>query len=67
MGCFVRGGRNGMLFFVRSGKNGMGYLISGEKQHGMFCPGWQIFVGCSVRGVKNGMGCFFWLPNTAMS
>ena len=29
-----------------------------QKQHGMFCPGWQIFVGCFVRGVKKWHGMF---------
>ena len=24
----------------------------------MFCPGWQKWHGCFVRGGKNGMGCF---------
>ena len=34
-------------------------VMSGvTKQHGMFCPGWQIFVGCFVGVSKNGMGCF---------
>ena len=47
-----------MVFFVSSGKSGMGYLVPGEKQHGMFCPGWQIFVGCFVRGVKKWHGMF---------
>ena len=33
-------------------------VMSGmTKQHGMFCPGWQIFVGCFVWGIKNGMFC----------
>ena len=30
----------------------MGCYVRGEKQHGVFCPGWQIFVGCFVWGVK---------------
>ena len=42
MGCFVRGGKNGMGCFVR----GPGWQIDaecfvrgGKKWHGMFCPG----------------------------
>ena len=37
VGCFVRGGRNGMRCFVRSDKNCMGCFVLG----GMFCPGCQ--------------------------
>ena len=59
MGCFVRGGRNGMGCFVWGGKNGMGCFIRGDKN----------YMGCFVRGgksmrdvlsgvAKNGMGCF---------
>ena len=34
-------------------------VMSGrQKQHGMFCPGWQIFVGCFVRGGKKWHGMF---------
>ena len=34
-------------------------VMSGvTKQHGMFCPGWQIFVGCFVRGGKKWHGMF---------
>ena len=34
-------------------------VLSGvTTQHGMFCPGWQIFVGCFVRGVKKWHGMF---------
>ena len=29
-----------------------------QKQHEMFCAGWQIFVGCFVRGVKIWQGMF---------
>ena len=46
MGCFVRGGKNGMGCFVRGDKNYMGWQIDvgcfvrgGKKWHGMFCPG----------------------------
>ena len=45
-------------------------VMSGvTKQHGMFCPGWQIFVGCFVGVSKNSIlgyfvpGCFVWLPS----
>ena len=48
MGCFVRGGKNGMGCFVRGDKNCMGCFVRGGK---------------SLRDVlsrvsKNGMGCF---------
>ena len=48
MGCFVRGGKNGMGCFVRGDKNCMGCFVRGDK---------------SMRDVlsgvaKNGMGCF---------
>ena len=51
MGCFVRGGKNGMGCFVRGDKNCMGCFVRGgilmrdvlfgvaKKWHGMFCPG----------------------------
>ena len=48
MGCFVRGGKNGMGCFVQGDKNCMGCFVRGGK---------------SMRDVlsgvaKNGMGCF---------
>ena len=48
MGCFVRGGKNGMGCFVRGDKNYMGCFVRG---------------GISMRDVlsgvsKNGMGCY---------
>ena len=48
MGCFVRGGKNGMGCYVRGDKNCMGCFVRGGK---------------SMRDVlsgvtKNGMGCF---------
>ena len=58
MGCFVRGGKNGMGCFVRGDKNSMGCYVQGDKQHVMFCPGWQIFVGCFVQGAKKWHGMF---------
>ena len=48
MGCFVRGGRNGMGCFVRGGKNGMGCFVRGGKSL------WDVL----SRVSKNGMGCF---------
>ena len=51
MGCFVRGGKNGMGCFVWGDKNCMGCFVQGgklmrgvlsnvaKKGHGMFCPG----------------------------
>ena len=42
MGCFVRGGKNGMGCFVRGDKNCMGCFVRGSKlMWDMFCPGWQ--------------------------
>ena len=45
------------------------YCLGRHNQHGMFCPGWQILVGCFVRVAKNGKGyyvlwCFFRLLRT---
>ena len=48
MGCFVRGGKNGMGCFVRGDKNCMGYFVRGGKSMG------DVLSGVS----KNGMGCF---------
>ena len=48
MGCFVRGGKNGMGCFVRGGKNGMGCYVRGGKLMR------DVLSGVS----KNGMGCF---------
>ena len=48
MGCFVRGGKNGMGCFVRGGKNGMGCCVWGGKSMQ------DVLSGVS----KNGMGCF---------
>ena len=48
MGCFVRGGKNGMGFFVRGDKNCMGYFVGGGKSMR------DVLSGVS----KNGMGCF---------
>ena len=48
MGCFVRGGKNGMGCFVRDDKNCMGCFVLGGK-----------LMRDVLSGVaKNGMGCF---------
>ena len=48
MGCFVRGGKNGMVCFVRGDKNCMGCFVRGGK-----------LMRDVLSGVaKNGMGCF---------
>ena len=48
MGCFVRGGKNGMGCFVRGDKNCMGCFVRGGK-----------LMRDVLSGVaKNGMGCF---------
>ena len=48
MGCFVRGGKNGMGCFVRGDKNCMGCFVQGGK-----------LMPDVLSGVlKNGMGCF---------
>ena len=48
MGCFVRGGKNGMVCFVRGDKNCMGCFVWGGK-----------LMRDVLSGVaKNGMGCF---------
>ena len=48
MGCFVRGGNNGMGCFVRGDKNCMGCFVRGGK-----------LMRDVLSGVaKNGMGCF---------
>ena len=48
MGCFVRGGKNGMGCFVRGDKNCMGCFVRGGKLM------WDVLSGVA----KNGMGCF---------
>ena len=48
MGCFVRGGKNGMGCFVRGDKNCMGCFVWGGKSMR------DVLSGVS----KNGMGCF---------
>ena len=48
MGCFVRGGKNGMGCLVRGDKNCMGCFVRGGK-----------LMRDVLSGVaKNGMGCF---------
>ena len=59
MGCFVRGGKNGMGCYVRGDKNSMGCYVRGDKNSmGCFVRGgkslWDVLSGVS----KNGMGCF---------
>ena len=42
MGCFVRGGKNGMGCYVRGDKNSMGCYVRGDKNSmGCFVRGWQ--------------------------
>ena len=48
MGCFVRGGKNGMGCFVRGDKNCMGCFVRGGKSMR------DVLSGVS----NNGMGCF---------
>ena len=43
MGCFVRGGKNGMGCYVRADKNDMGCYVRGDKNS----------MGCFVRGGKS--------------
>ena len=59
MGCFVRGGKNGMGCYVRGDKNSMGCYVRGDKNcMGCFVRGgkslWDVLSGVA----KNGMGCF---------
>ena len=58
MGCFVRGGKNDMGCIVRVTKTAWDIMSGVTKQHGMFCPGWQIIVGCFVQGGKKWHGMF---------
>ena len=48
MGCFVRGGKNGMGCFVRGDKNCMGCFVRGGKLMR------DVLSGVAI----NGMGCF---------
>ena len=48
MGCFLRGGKNGMGRYVRGDKNSMGCFVQGGKSL------WDVL----SRMSKNGMGCF---------
>ena len=41
MGCFVRGGENGMGCFVRGDKNCMGCFVRGGKLMQDVLSGWQ--------------------------
>ena len=41
MGCYVRGDKNRMGCYVRGDKNSMGCFVRGGKSLGMFCPGCQ--------------------------
>ena len=59
MGCFVRGGKNGMGCYVRGDKNSMGCYVRGDKNSmGCFVRGgkslWDVLSGVA----KNDMGCF---------
>ena len=59
MGCFVRGGKNGMGCYVRGDKTSMGCYVRGDKNcMGCFVRGgkslWDVLSGVS----KKGMGCF---------
>ena len=59
MGCFVRGGKNGMGCYVRGDKTSMGCYVRGDKNcMGCFVRGgkylWDVLSGVT----KNGMGCF---------
>ena len=63
MGCFVRGGKNGMRCFVRGGKNCMGCFVRGGKNcMGCFVRGGKSLWDVLSRVAKNGMGCFVRLP-----
>ena len=69
MGCFVRGGKNGMGCYVRGDKKSMGCYVRGDKKSmGCFVQGgkslWDVLSGV----LKNGMGCFVpgcfvWFPH----
>ena len=59
MGCFVRGGKNGMGCYVQGDKNSMECYVRGDKNSmGCFVRGgkslWDVLSGVS----KNGIGCF---------
>ena len=59
MGCFVRGGKNGMGCYAQGDKNSMGCYVRGDKNNmGCFVRGgkslWDVLSGVA----KNGMGCF---------
>ena len=59
MGCFVRGGKNGMGCFVSGDKNSMGCYVRGDKNSmGCFVRDgkslWDVLSGVA----KNGMECF---------
>ena len=59
MGCFVRGGKNGMGCFVRGDKNCMGCFVRGDKNcMGCFVRGGKLMRDVLSGVAKNGMGCF---------
>ena len=59
MGCFVRGGKNGMGCFVWGDKNCMGCFVRGDKNcMGCFVRGGKLMRDVLSGVAKNGMGCF---------
>ena len=59
MGCFVRGGKNGMGCYFRGDKNSMGCYVRGDKNSmGCFVRGGKFLWDVLSRVSKNGMGCF---------
>ena len=51
MGCFVRGGKNGMGCFVRGDKNGMGCFVrDGKLMRDVLSGVAKIGMGCFVPG-----------------
>ena len=58
MGCFVRVTKTAWDVWSVVAEMVWDVMSGVTKQHGMFCPGWQIFVGCFVKGVKKWHGIF---------
>ena len=58
MGCFARGGKNGMGCFVWGDKTAWDVMSGVTKTAWDVFPGWQIFVECFVQGGKKWHGMF---------
>ena len=59
MGCFVRGGKNGMRCFVRGDKNYMGCFVGVGKSMRVVCVGCQKMAWDVFGQLKNKLNSSF--------